>query len=184
MNMMDKVKQALGLLREATEETMETAPEAPAVAPTFGPGAEPADSPEMLALREQADADRKRMEELEAQLREAQAANEAARVEAEAKAQEAREAAVTVQVEALLSERYILPAQTEGVKALMLALGEQAVALSDGAEPTPLAELLAATLRQGAQVSAMHFERLSSNTDPTATDAAEKAARMVARVSG
>lgn len=137
--------------------------------------------PQVAQLAEQAQAEKARADQAEAdlaQLRETLAAAETARLA------EAHLAAVTASVDALLTERRITPAQREPLLTVLTALrGQEIVTLAeDGSETrTPLAEVLVASLREGAQISDRYFGQESSATPSAETDTAmvERMAKSV-----
>ncbi len=126
------------------------------------------ESPEVVALRERAEA-------AEAQLAEQRQA-EAARLS------EQRNAETQAAVEALLAERRILPAQQEHALALLRALSGQEVALAeDQTEKRDLGAEFLAFLREGQQISEKYF-RQTSLKEPDEEALQAKAARMAESV--
>lgn len=130
---------------------------------------------EVVALREQAeaaDAARLAAEAEVVALREA----EAQRATAEA------QAAVAGQVNALLSERRIVPAQQDRLTVLLSALAGQelTVTLAEGAtEQRDLAGEVVALLREGAVIGEKYFAQTSTD-GPSEADLAAVAERMAA----
>ena len=131
------------------------------------------ESAEVIALREQAEAAETARQAAEAELATLREA-EAQRVTAE------RQALVTGQVMALLSERYIVPAQQERLTALLSALAgqEMTVTLADGAtEQRDLADEVVALLRAGQTIADSYFRQTSTDAAGP-EDAAALAKRM------
>lgn len=133
------------------------------------------EDPAVVALREEVAAEKARADKAEAeavQLREAEAQRQAAE----------RQQAVAEQVQALLAERYILPAQQERLTAILSALAgqEMEVRLAEGAteKRDPVAEI-AALLREGQQIAEQYFVKLSSSA-PSEADLTAKTDRMAA----
>lgn len=155
MSAFDKLKQALGLLPSVVAELEAERGE---VTPT----------PEMVALRERAEA--------------AEVALQAERDRAAAAATERTQAMVDGHLTALLSERYIVPAQQDGLRAIMLALGvaPQTVVLSEGTEPVGLIDALIANLRAGQQIDEKYFSRQSTPATDTKKTVEQYAAEIVA----
>lgn len=138
---------------------------------------EPQEDPEVAALRERA-------EQAEAALKAAkdrEAEAEAERHLAEAAQQDAADQAT---VEALLSEKRILPAQQDACLVVLSALrGQDAVVhLAEGGEATtPATEAFVAMLRDGATISDRYFKQGSTPAPSGEADSA-MVERMAAAV--
>jgi len=155
MTLSERVRAAFGMLQEAQAE-LDAPPE------------QTIETPEMVALRERAEA--------------AEVALQAERDRAAEAATERTRAMVDGHVTALLSERYIVPAQQDSLRAIMLALGAapQTVVLSEGAEPVGLVDALVASLRTGQQIDEKYFSRQSTPAMDTQKTVEQYAAEIIA----